>query len=151
MNEYPLQVTCYPTQDRYGPGGPVPIRVELANKTGREIEILAAGVPWIFHHAIRFRVSTGAKEGVTFKHRLWVLEPPARPDITIPAGEAVSGEVDLAQYLYTQDGRSISEVPARYSVRAHLLTFVSTKEPGEEPKTLDIDSEPFTVVVGEPV
>jgi len=148
MNEYPLMVTCYPTQDRYGLGGPVHVRVELANKAGKEIEILAAGVPWIFHHAIRFSVSANAKEGVTFEHRLWVLEPPAAPDITIAPGEVVSGEVDLARYLYTQDGRSISEVPASYRVRAHLSTFVSTKEPVEEPKTLFIDSEPFTVVIG---
>jgi hypothetical protein len=83
MNESPLTVNCYPTQDLYEPGGPVSVRVELENKTNREIEILAAGVPWTFHHAIKFNLIAGAREGVTFENRLWVLEPPAVPDITI--------------------------------------------------------------------
>ncbi|NVM57488.1 MAG: hypothetical protein HWN51_05150, partial [Desulfobacterales bacterium] len=124
MNESPLTVKCYPTQDLYEPGGPVSVRVELENKTNRDIEVLAAGVPWTFHHAIRFSLTAGAREGVTFENRLWVLEPPAVPDITIAPGKAVSGEVDLAGYLYTQDDRSISEVPGTYTVRARLLTFV---------------------------
>jgi hypothetical protein len=60
----------------------------------------------------------------------------------------VSGEVDLARYLYTQDDRSISQVPGTYSIRAGLLTFVSTKGAGDECETLEIDSEPFTIVIG---
>ncbi len=149
MSDYPLKVTYYPTQNRYKFGGPVLVRVELKNKTKKEIEILAAGVPWIFHHAVRFSVSVSAKEGVTFKNRLWILEPPSEPDITIGPGKSVSGEVDLAQYLYTDDGRSISEVPGEYSIRAHLSTFVSVIETGEETQTLHIDSEPFVILIGD--
>ena len=149
MNDYPLSVTYHPTQTRYKPGGPVPVRVELRNRTEKEIEILAAGVPWIFHHAVRFSVSAGVKEGVTFENRLWVLEPPSTPDVTIKPGKVVSGEVDLGQYLYTGDGRNISEVPGEYNVHAHLSTFVLIKESGEEPEVLEFDSEPFNILIGD--
>lgn len=149
MNDHPLTVTYSPVQSRYNPGSPVRVRIDLKNNATSEIEILAAGVPWTFHHAVRFTVSEGAEEGVTFENRLWVLEPPAAPDLTIGSGEVVSGEVDLAQYLYTGDGRNIGEIPGRYGVRAHLSTFVLIKKPGEETQTLHIDSEPFTIIIGE--
>jgi hypothetical protein len=149
MKDYPITVTYQPTQSRFKPGGPVLVRVEIKNETNSEVEVLAAGIPWFFHHAVRFSVSAGAKEGASFKHRLWILEPPSTPDIIIGPGKSISGEVDLAQYLYTDDGRSISEVSGEYSIRAHLSTFVSVIETGEETQTLHIDSEPFTILIGD--
>jgi hypothetical protein len=149
MKDYPITVTYQPTQSRFKRGGPVLVRVEIKNETNSEVEVLAAGIPWFFHHAVRFSVSAGAKEGVSFKHRLWILEPPSTPDITIGPNKAVSGEVDLAQYLFSEDGRSIGEVPGEYKISAHLSTFVSTKDTGEETETLHIDSEPFTIIIGE--
>ena len=148
MSEHELTIKCYPTQKIYKSGGAVPLRVELINNTKNRVDILAAGVPWTFHHAVKFTLAGGARENITFKNRLWVIEPPSVPDLTIESGKTVSGEVDLARYLYTPDDRSIGDVPGTYIVQAHLLTFISLKGRGEKFKKIEIDSEPFTVVIG---
>lgn len=147
MKESQLTIKCYPTRESYKSGGSVPLRMELVNNTKDKVDILAMGVPWTFHHAVKFILSAGAKENITFENRLWVIEPPSSPDITIESGKTASGAVDLARYLYAQDGRSISEVPGTYSIRAHLLTFISLKEQDEKFQKIEIDSEPFTIVI----
>jgi hypothetical protein len=148
MKDYDLAVKCYPTRERYDVGSPVHVRVELENLTTSEIKIVASTVPWIFHHAISFIVSAGASEAVSFQNRLWVIDPPTMPHITIAPGMSLSGEVDLARYLYSQDGKSISEVPGTYRIQARVSPAISTKEPGEDFKRLEIHCEPFKVVIG---
>ena len=148
MSEHELTIKCYPTQEIYKSGGPVRLRVELINTTKNKLDILAAGVPWTFQHAIKFTLADVTRKNVTFENRLWVIEPPSVPDLTIESGKAASGAVDLARYLYTPDDRSIGDVPGTYIVQAHLLTFISLKGRGEKFKKIEIDSEPFTVVIG---
>ena len=147
MSKIPLTVICEPERCCYEPDGTVLVRVELGNQTDREIEVLAAGVPWTFHHAVSFMIIEGAPEGVTFENRLWVIDPPSVPDITIAAGETASGEVDLAQYLYSAEGKSIGQVPGTYLLRAHVIALASTGRADPEFERLEIDSEPFTVVI----
>jgi len=125
----------------------VPVRVELGNQTDREIEVLAAGVPWTFHHAIRFILVEGTPEGVNFENRLWVIDPPSVPDIVIAAGETASGEVDVARYLYSAEGKSIGQVPGTYVVRARAIALASTGRADPEFERLEIESEPFTIVI----
>ena len=148
MSENELTIKCYPTQDIYKSDGPVRLRVELINTTKNKLDILAAGVPWTFHHAIKFALAGGAREKITFENRLWVIEPPSVPDLVIESGKTASGVVDLARYLFTRDNRSISEVPGTYIIKAHLLTFISLKGRDEKFQKIEIDSEPFTVVIG---
>ena len=148
MSEQELTVKCYPTQEIFKSGGPVRLRVELINNTNNKVDILAAGVPWTFHHAIKFTLAGGARKNITFENRLWVIEPPSVPDLIIEKGKTASGVVDLARYLYTQDNRNISEVPGTYIIKAHLLTFVVLKGRDEKFQKIEIDSEPFTVVIG---
>jgi len=134
-------------RDSYELDGLVPVRVALQNQTDREIEVLAVGVPWVFHHAIRFSIIESAPAGVTFENRLWVIDPPSVPDITIAAGETASGEVDVARYLYSAEGKSIGEVPGTYRLRARVTTLASTGRADPEYEQLEIDSEPFTIVI----
>ncbi len=133
-------VVCIP-EERYQKGRPVPVRVELINKTGCAIKILAAGVPWIYHHAISFSVI----EGGQFENRLWVLEPPSAPDITIEKGATAAGEVDLAQYLYSKDDRSINQIPGIYRIYARVVTFVSMGQ--ENYERLELYSESLTIII----
>ena len=148
MKEFELSVKCYAIRERYNEGNPVYIHVELENLTTAEIQIEASTVPWVFHHAIKFTVSTDASQTVKFQNRLWAIDPPTIDDITILPGTPLSGYVDLARYLYTEDGKSINEVPGTYRIQARVSPAISTKGMGEDFKRLEISSEPFTVVIG---
>ena len=148
MKEYELAVKCYPKRDRYDMGGPVYIHVELENLTTMEIGIEASTVPWIFHHAIKFTVLADASQPGNFQNRLWVIDPPSMPDVIISPGKPLSGDVDLARYLYTQDGKSINEVPGTYRVQAHVSPVILTNETGTDFRRLELISEPFIVVIG---
>lgn len=148
MNEIQLAFRCSPVREHYTTGEAVPVKAELENKGGQELEILAAGVPWTFHHAVKFTVSSSGGENAFFENRLWAIEPPSVPDIAIAPGQAVSGEVDLARYLYTKDNRNISEVPGTYNIRARLVTFVSVKGQDKPAEQMELDSGPFTIAIG---
>jgi hypothetical protein len=140
-----LSAVCYPTQARYPLGGPLAVRVEIRNGSAHEVELLASGIPWIYHHALGFTVISGAGRDV-FQNRLWVVEPPAGPDLTVPAGATTSGMVDVARYLYTPEGKSIGEVPGTYALRAHLVLLASVAG-AEDFQRLELDTGPFTIVV----
>ncbi len=148
MNEIQLAFRCSPVREQYSTGEAVPVKAELENKGGRDLEILAAGVPWTFHHAVKFAVSSSGGGDPVFENRLWAIEPPSVPDISIAPGQTVSGEIDLARYLYTEDNRNIGEVPGTYNISARLVTFVSVKGENKPAEQMELHSGPFTIIIG---
>ena len=143
MPDPPLAAACRPAKDRYRRGEPVAVAVELTNRTNRTITVLASGVPWTYHHAIRFTVLDGGE----FENRLWVFDPPDGPDTTIPSGATASGELDLAQYLYSKDDKSINESSGTYRVGAEVIALASTGGEDEPYERLELTCEPFTITV----
>lgn len=147
MNKPILKITCIPTRETYTRGEALPVRFEIQNLTSNPVELLAAGVPWYYHHSVRFSLSSYPEGAETLENRLWVMEPPSTPYLPVAPGQTISGEVDLASYLYTKDGRSIKDIPGSYTLTAGVLTFVATPGSDEKPLTLKIETDPFTILI----
>jgi len=135
-----LAARVVPVSDRYPRGGPILLRVEIANPGSEEVELRAVGIPWLTIDAIRFEANgfhPAWREGL----------PQTRPSVRIPPGATVSGEVDLAQELVDAEGRSIAEHPGEHRGRAKVVTAVARYR-GEDDR-LELDVEPFVVRIEE--
>jgi hypothetical protein len=140
-----ISASCCPSEAKVAAGQSIPIVVALINKSDREVELLASGVPWIFHHAISFHMVEGPS-GVTLENRLWMIDPPTVPDTLIGPGETANGIVDLAAYLFDADGRCINELPGSYRIGARIVALASYK--GEEDfNRLELDCDPFNLTI----
>lgn len=112
--------------DGYWAGGPVEVSVALHNQGTEAVKLYAVGVPWVFHHAMEFRVvGDGA-----FENRLWELAPPSAGDVEIPPGDAAGGAVDIARYLFDGEGQPIGTRSGTYRVAgmARLVYLVDEED-----------------------
>lgn len=140
-----ITAACCPAQKVVASGGSIPITVTLTNQGDRQVVLLASGVPWLFHHAVRFRVVKGPARHA-LENRIWVIDPPELPDTVIGPGETAAGEVDLATYLFEADGACISELPGRYRIGARIVALAGIV--GEETyHRLELKCEPFTLTI----
>lgn len=140
-----ITAACYPSQAVVAAGRSIPITVTLTNRGEREVVLLASGVPWIFHHAIRFEAVEGPAASA-LENRLWAINPPELPDTFIQPGETAAGEVDLATYLFESEGSCINELPGRYRIGARIIALASLVDE-ESYHRLELDCEPFTLTI----
>lgn len=138
-----LALACTPARTAVAPGEPIPVTVTITNSTGRTVTLVSISLPWVFHHAARFEVLGSDR----FPNRITLLDPPTAPDVTVPSGGSVSGEVNLAEYLGSET-ESINEVPGSYTVVGHVTAVVVDLPPADPAgDRVELTSEPFTVTV----
>jgi hypothetical protein len=117
--------------------------MEIANRGERPVRLLGMSLPWIYHHAARFELVGSDK----FQNRLTVLDPPTAPDVVVDPGTAVSGVVNLAEYLGT-DTTSINQAPGTYTVIGIVVALAG--DPGGDPgdvSRVELRSDEFTVTI----
>lgn len=138
MFRKPLGVRCV-ARDAYPIGGPVPVRIELVNRTDRKLEVRALGIPWRSASAVRLEV----QDEPDLQHMPREHLPLELPSEWIAPGESIAGEVDLARELKTRAGESIADLPGEHEVRIHTRTFLA-RERGED-DMLDLECGPVTI------
>jgi hypothetical protein len=143
MARVKLALTCTPTAARFPVGSPLTVRLTLRNESDEAVEIPAVGLPWHSFYAATFTVTNRSDVDRVLPQGL----PMELPSETVPAGEALSGEVDLGAYLQLADRRSIAQVPGRYEVEGRVLTSARLVS-GDRLEDLRLRCGPFTVAVG---
>jgi hypothetical protein len=69
------------------------------------------------------------------------------PDVTIPPGGSIAGEIDLGHELLGPGDKSVAEFPGEYAVEGKVFAFVA--RPEHEDERVEPECGPFTIRVAE--